>query len=1381
MEPIAVTKEQEQAQTPLLLLDFTFTDGSVRRWTTHAVSFSGLAYEARVLRHSLFEIQSMSEQGLDQIPRLSVILANADGAMSQLESSKSFKGATLLATFIFYDLAAGIAGPDSLVVFSGFCNPPDESSDVDLRVTAVNRMNMQRVVLPPVKIQRRCPFPFPVTAGEREAAAGDPNSPFYRCGYSPDVEGGSGRFESGTTPFTSCTWTRAACIQRGMFNHDGATTLAAAASTGTASILVNADIAAAGQVIDVAGAPDPLAGFGAQEEVAVTGSSGAGPFTYTIDPPLRRDHPAGENVGRPTRRFGGIEFVPEAIDVRAYGSPFFIKSPVQGSTARYNDPVPMVYGTAWVEPVITVLRNDGNLTRMEAVLSLGPISAVHRVIVNDIEIPPGISGRDLTGSGWYNVVTDGSPWGGFDLNFTDKQGNPQGDPYGSMAYLFIAVPNKLNDGRSVPRVQVLIDGRKVETFDSSGTSQGFSFTNNSAWVLLDLLKLARWPLAQMDLPSFAAAASVCAQIITGQDNSGNPLSVPRFQCNLVLKQRRTAAEVVAGVRNNARLFFTYSSTGKLQVKVEDTIARQQPEKPYGSNAAAPIAGGWPAYVYSDTNGTILRNSDGSSSLRVFHRSISDSPNRLAIEFQDSLNQYVQDSFALDDIDEQNAIGQEISQTLLVDGIPSFDQASRVAKFHLDKSVRGNTFVEFETSVKALGQQVGQIIAVSYAREGWTNQLFRILRIAPQQSYRVVRITAQMHDDAWYSDSNGNFGGAGRRPRQPRRNPRPPNPLVGTVARPDGDMDWGVAEDTSLETDGTGAVELEVAFAPPSNVTSSQVGAPSMDLVATVSTAGGAIAGGQTLYYRVTANDEAGTESAASFATRAVVPSGTNTNSVTLTGIRFDSATASFNVYRGATPTKMFRIRTGEPLAATFIDTSLVPSPLPLPDPFFDHANFYWKRRLSIPEYADVFSASTIGAAALQMQPDEWVGYEVRIAEGLGAGQVRVIATHNETTFTVSQDWVVTPDSTSLFFVEEPDWKFGSAATSPPASFRVPNVRDSVLLLQGRAADEQDIESAEGLAVVTAFTIAGIGSGGSDSGVPPAPVFGISVPRDGTLVLAPISFGVLENVSSISTGTFEVFYADDVNPVSTELAGTMDDVQTQVAVVSAAGLQAGDFIVVGQEALLVGTIVDNVLSVTRAQHGSPAAAHDAGSRVDRLRAAIYIYSFERGFFAGAESSHWTAAIPLPDVRITSVHLTVTNRFGDSPATTNNYLPMNSDPGMAGSLPGLRTSRGGQFTFQIDGALVLENDPVPALPAHLSASIRDMYALLGTPATGGPVQITIKRNGAAYQDLTIAANDTISASASGASLPPLQAGDLLSFDVVSIGTSEPGRDLTLVIRI
>lgn len=378
LDTIAILKEQSQAQTPLLLLDLTFADGTARHWATHAVNHGGQAYEARVLRHNFFEIQAMSEQGTDQIPRLTVALANADSQMSQLEQAKGFKGAGLLATFVFYDLAAGQAGPDSLVVFSGYCNPPDEITDTDLKVTALNRMNMQRVLLPPVRIQRRCPWLFPATAAERQAAVFDANSPFYACGYSPDVAGGRGRRASENLCYESCGYSRQDCIERGMFSHDAAATLAAGAGASATSIQVSADIAEIGDALDVGGGIDPRAGFAAQEEVLVTGKEGSGPFLLHISPALSKAHAGGEAVGRPTRRFGGIEFVPEAVDVRPFGSPFFIKSPVYGTAARYNDHIPLVYGTAWTEPVITVLRNDGNLTRMEAVISLGRISAVER-------------------------------------------------------------------------------------------------------------------------------------------------------------------------------------------------------------------------------------------------------------------------------------------------------------------------------------------------------------------------------------------------------------------------------------------------------------------------------------------------------------------------------------------------------------------------------------------------------------------------------------------------------------------------------------------------------------------------------------------------------------------------------------------------------------------------------------------------------------------------------------------------------------------------------------------------------------------------------------------------------------------------------------------
>ena len=75
--------------------------------------------------------------------------------------------------------------------------------------------------------------------------------------------------------------------------------------------------------------------------------------------------------------------------------------------ARNNDFVPLVYGTAWHSPLIVFARNDGNLTRMEVLLSMGEIQNVLTVLVNDIEIPlgrPGANGavgavRDAAGLG----------------------------------------------------------------------------------------------------------------------------------------------------------------------------------------------------------------------------------------------------------------------------------------------------------------------------------------------------------------------------------------------------------------------------------------------------------------------------------------------------------------------------------------------------------------------------------------------------------------------------------------------------------------------------------------------------------------------------------------------------------------------------------------------------------------------------------------------------------------------------------------------------------------------------------------------------------------------------------------------------------------------
>ncbi|HVY94344.1 MAG TPA: hypothetical protein VHA14_16400, partial [Bryobacteraceae bacterium] len=224
MQTIYELKEQAVTDTPLLVFDCTLADGQVERWSTHQVTVNGNLYAARVLQHNIFEMQTASDQGVDGIPRISIVLANADGHCSEIERSTGWKGARLSVGFLFYDLRQNRPATDCSVIFQGLCNPPDEIREGTFRITASNRMNLQRLLLPQVRIQRRCPWEFPTNEAQRiEAIDGGTNgkySRYYRCGYSAGETGGTGSLNSGSA-FTTCGYTRADCEQRGMFLNFG--------------------------------------------------------------------------------------------------------------------------------------------------------------------------------------------------------------------------------------------------------------------------------------------------------------------------------------------------------------------------------------------------------------------------------------------------------------------------------------------------------------------------------------------------------------------------------------------------------------------------------------------------------------------------------------------------------------------------------------------------------------------------------------------------------------------------------------------------------------------------------------------------------------------------------------------------------------------------------------------------------------------------------------------------------------------------------------------------------------------------------------------------------------------------------------------------------
>src|SRR5260370_23834448 len=196
MKTIFDLKEQAVTATPLLLFDCTLSNGQTEPWSTHALSVGGVAYTARVLGHNVFELQASSNQGSDGVRKIALVLANADSHCSEIERATGWKGARLTAGLVFYDLRNAAPLTDRTVIFQGICNPPDEILEATFRITATNRMNLQRLLLPQVRIQRRCPWEFPSDEQKRvqavDGGASGKYSRYYRCGYSAGVARGTG-------------------------------------------------------------------------------------------------------------------------------------------------------------------------------------------------------------------------------------------------------------------------------------------------------------------------------------------------------------------------------------------------------------------------------------------------------------------------------------------------------------------------------------------------------------------------------------------------------------------------------------------------------------------------------------------------------------------------------------------------------------------------------------------------------------------------------------------------------------------------------------------------------------------------------------------------------------------------------------------------------------------------------------------------------------------------------------------------------------------------------------------------------------------------------------------------------------------------------------
>jgi hypothetical protein len=664
----------------------------------------------------------------------------------------------------------------------------------------------------------------------------------------------------------------------------------------------------------------------------------------------------------------------------------------------------------------------------------------------------------------------------------------------------------------------------------------------------------------------------------------------------------------------------------------------------------------------------------------------------------------------------------------------------------------------------------------------------VVKLSPATNYQLVTVLAQIHDDDWYSDNPTVLGGAGRQPGSQTLTPRP---LIGLVRNDaSGNLpyfDFEVQEDMHALSDGTATDTLTVSFAQPSKPNANSPNLPLVGLAAQYDNTQGTLAAGSNFYYAVTAVDAAGNEGALSFTVPALVPGTSPTNSITLEKLSFPSAATSANFYRGTTPQMLYRIASNVLISAiqannnSYTDSGAEPQPMGPPDASFDHANFYYRYEYAGPFTATSFSSTSIGSDGMGATPLAYAGMVTRIIKGTGRGQERLIATNDQSTLTVTPAWSVLPDKTSEFVISQASWVFAAVSPTSPAQFEIPYQAGTVIQISGRGAN---VNNQEGTADLCPLTRWALGGGQAQAGVPATPEFSLSVPGGGDLTIFQVGFSDLTNTASVSTGTLQIYYWNELNAASScALAAAIDSSSATLTLTGTPTPNPGDVIQIGAELISIVTFDSstNQYTVNRAAFGSVAGAHDSGDVVLVLSTSFIIVPFATNFFENKASVNYVHTVSMPDIRICGAEFFVTNAFGNSRSSQQCYT---SAPDA-----GLRTLSGGQFSIQVSGYLATQQNAAPPLLIETSHAVRDVRATVTQAATGYNVGIDILQDGAELCHLTIASGDTTSAILDGLALdlPFLNGGSALTanitLDVIQgfTGSISPGRDLTITLRL
>ncbi len=302
-----------------------------------------------------------------------------------------------------------------------------------------------------------------------------------------------------------------------------------------------------------------------------------------------------------------------------------------------------------------------------------------------------------------------------------------------LAYLALRFKWNQDAFTSIPKIQAVVQGKKVVAYNSSLVAQTASFSSNPAWCLLDYLTNARYgkglSTSDIDLQSFYDASVVATTQVTPY-SSGSNINI--FDCNAVLDTTKKLIENTRILLRGCRGFLPYTS-GKYKLVLETT----------------------------GTASITLTEDDIFGGYSLASEDKNNKYNRVIVSFVNPDRNYQVDEVQFPPVDDSGLASADQHATMktadggfLLEGRFDFQtltspyQAEEMAEVILRRS-REALKLNINAGGNAYDLAIGDIVNITHSSIGFTAKPFRVNSISFNEDF-TVGLNLIEHQDAHYT-------------------------------------------------------------------------------------------------------------------------------------------------------------------------------------------------------------------------------------------------------------------------------------------------------------------------------------------------------------------------------------------------------------------------------------------------------------------------------------------------------------------------------------------------------------------------------------------------------------------------------------------------------